>query len=141
MALLLIYSVLTCRSGFEHVVNRARRGLPEIEAARWIAANLPSDARIGYDTSILKARAFGGHKTMISVYRAMAFNTYPRPVILVADERDLADVDYFYTRAQEKRPTVALILWRRVYHQIWSSKDYTLHRVDRDAAAALRANR
>ncbi len=142
MALLLLYAVLTCRSGFEHVMNRARRGLPEVEAARWIAANLPSDARIGYDASILKARAFGGHKTMISVYRAMAFYTYPRPVKLVADERDLADVDYFYSRAHHHRTKGALVLWRRVYHQIWSSKDYAIHRVDRDAAAAaLRANR
>jgi hypothetical protein len=138
MALLLIYAVLTCRSGFEHVLNRARRGLPEIEAARWIVENLPADARIGYDASILNARAFGGHKTMISVYRAMAFNTYPRPVILVDDERDLADVDYFYTRALEYRPKGALVLWRRVYRQIWSSNDYILHRVDRDAAAARR---
>jgi hypothetical protein len=138
MGLLLIYGVLTSRSGFEHVLNRARRGLPEIAAARWIVENLPPDTRIGYDASILKAKAFGGHKTMISVYRAMAFNTYPRPVVLVDEERDLAAVDYFYTRAREQRPKGALVLWRPVYREIWSSSNYALYQVNREAAAARR---
>jgi hypothetical protein len=134
----LTYSMLTSRSGLQYVEARARRAVPGIESARWIAEHLPSKARIGYDASILDAPALRGHKTMRSVYRAMAFRVYPRPAVLVYGDDDLALIDYFFTRSAAWRSRAALVLWRRVYRPIWSNQEYTLYRINHEGRARPR---
>jgi hypothetical protein len=139
MAFLLTYSVLTSHSGLKYVEARSRRAQPGIESARWIAQHLPPDARIGYDASMLDAPALRGHKTMRSVYRAMAFRVYPRPPILVYGDDDLALVDYFFTRSAGWRTRAALVLWRRVYRPLWSNGEYALYRISHEGRAERRA--
>lgn len=136
MLFLLTYSVLTCRWGVSVIEARARRALPAVESARWIAQNLPPDARIGYDATLLDAPALRGHKTMRSVYRSMAFRVHPRMAILVDREADLARVDYFFTRAAAWRTKTGLVLWRRVYRPLWSNQEYALYRISHEGRAA-----
>jgi len=128
LSLFLIFSLVSDRQGMAYTALRARRVSYPFEASEWIAAHVPSDARIGYDARILKVPLPGiPFRTMEYVYPGMMFRTYPRPPVLVESAKNLPTVDYVYSlfhpatwEAKEEGKSL---------ERVWNNRWYVLYRV------------
>jgi hypothetical protein len=123
LGLTLVFNAVTVAHGTKYTIRRAARAAYSLEAAAWIAENIPARDTIGYDYTVRRERAPGGVKNMLNVYRAMHFATYPRPVIAFRTEADLDGADYLYTLASREPP--------EGLESVWTNGDYTLYQVNR----------
>jgi hypothetical protein len=123
----LVLAVASNRQGMTYTITRARIVAHALAGSRWISANLPADARVGYDGSVMAAKApVLGIRSVGDVYRAMLFATYPREPVVVHSPDALARVDYLYSTAaaQTFAATGAASLTK-----VWANEEYALYRV------------
>jgi hypothetical protein len=121
------FCLLTNWAGMTHTIARAQKGAHSLEAAGWIAANVPVDATIGYDGRVGRWKAPGGVKEMMGVYRAMLFGTYPRRCVLVNTHAELQEVDYLYTLSEDYSRTEKI--GDSTLTDAWTNGAYVLYRV------------
>jgi len=121
------FCVLTNWAGMTDTIARATKGARPLEAAEWIAANVPPHATIGYDGRVGKWKAPRAVKKMWGVYRALIFRTYPRQGRIVYTAADVRDMDYLYALSagysdmQSLAPSGAA--------EAWTLGPYVLYRV------------
>jgi hypothetical protein len=133
LGVLLAFGVASDWQGMVYTIGRARKVAFTVAGGGWIAANVPEDARIGYDGSIIDQPAPGMDiRTLMNVYTAMMFRTHPRATVVVDSADELAEVDYLYSTTSSTRWTAAVGGPR--LEQVWANGAYVLYRVSPGAS-------
>jgi hypothetical protein len=123
----LVFGVLSDWRGMTYTIGRAGMVAHTLAGRDWIAEHVPPDARVGYDGTIIDNPAPGMKIRHLSdVYRAMMFETHPRPTVIVRTEEELGQVDYLYSAFFSQRFGAG---GSSRLTQVWANDVYRLYRV------------